>query len=293
VLTTAGAALAAIAIVDIIFAVDSVPAILAITTDSYIVFAANAFALLGLRPLFFLVAELVERLYYLKTALAALLVFIGAKMALAQIVGKIGPEISLPIIIAILAAASWRRSCATGAPGPPGRPPRAPRRRRRRTSRTARSFPSRGPSAARSPPSPPHERGEGGERLVDPLVQRAPRVGDPGVEGGLHAGHADLRRQRGGQARPVLPRREPLGQQLLPAALLGQVARPEGGLGADDRGPPRDVLRVALQRVGERVPGARTTSSGGVPGAAASTASRMSAVCAGSSAKTTSSLSTK
>ncbi len=104
VLTTAGAALVAIAIVDLIFAIDSVPAILAITTDSFIVFAANAFALLGLRPLFFLVAELVERLYYLKTALAALLVFIGVKMALAQIVGKIGPEISLPIIVAILAA---------------------------------------------------------------------------------------------------------------------------------------------------------------------------------------------
>jgi tellurite resistance protein TerC len=104
VLTTAGAALAAIAIVDLIFAVDSVPAILAITTDSFIVFAANAFALLGLRPLFFLVADLVERLYYLKTALAALLVFIGAKMALAQVVGKIGPEISLPIIAAILTA---------------------------------------------------------------------------------------------------------------------------------------------------------------------------------------------
>ena len=104
VLTVGGAVLVAIAIVDIIFAVDSVPAILAITTDSFIVFAANAFALLGLRPLFFLVAELVERLYYLKTALAALLVFIGAKMALAQIIGKIGPEISLPIILAILAA---------------------------------------------------------------------------------------------------------------------------------------------------------------------------------------------
>ncbi len=102
VLTTAGAALVAIAVVDIIFAVDSVPAILAITTDSYIVFAANAFALLGLRPLFFLVAELVERLYYLKTALAALLVFIGIKMALGEIVGKIGPEISLPVIAAIL-----------------------------------------------------------------------------------------------------------------------------------------------------------------------------------------------
>lgn len=103
-LTVGGAALAAIAVVDLIFAIDSVPAILAITTDTYIVFAANAFALLGLRPLFFLVADLVERLYYLKTALAALLVFIGAKMAIAQLVGKIGPEISLPIIAAILGA---------------------------------------------------------------------------------------------------------------------------------------------------------------------------------------------
>ncbi len=76
-LTMGGAALVAIAVVDIIFAVDSVPAILAITTDTYVVFAANAFALLGLRPLFFLVADLVERLDYLKAALAVLLMFIA------------------------------------------------------------------------------------------------------------------------------------------------------------------------------------------------------------------------
>ena len=99
-----GAALIAIAVVDIIFAIDSVPAILAITDDTFIVFAANAFALLGLRPLFFLVADLVERLYHLKTALAALLVFIGVKMALGEVVGKIGPEISLPVIGLILGA---------------------------------------------------------------------------------------------------------------------------------------------------------------------------------------------
>jgi tellurite resistance protein TerC len=96
------AALAGIAIVDILFAVDSVPAILAITDDTFIVFAANAFALLGLRPLFFLVADLVDRLYYLKTALAALLIFIGAKLAAAEFVGKIGPEVSLPAIALIL-----------------------------------------------------------------------------------------------------------------------------------------------------------------------------------------------
>ena len=101
---SAGAALVGIAVVDVLFAVDSVPAILAITDDTFIVFAANAFALLGLRPLFFLVAELVDKLYYLKTALAVLLVFIGAKMAAAEFVGKIGPEISLPAIAAILGA---------------------------------------------------------------------------------------------------------------------------------------------------------------------------------------------
>jgi tellurite resistance protein TerC len=95
-------ALVAIMIVDIIFAIDSVPAILAITDDAFIVFAANAFALLGLRPLFFLVADLVERLYYLKTALAVLLAFIGVKMVLGELVGKVGPEISLPVIALIL-----------------------------------------------------------------------------------------------------------------------------------------------------------------------------------------------
>jgi tellurite resistance protein TerC len=103
-LTVAGAALAGLIVVDVIFAIDSVPAILAITDDAFIVFAANAFALMGLRPLFFLVADLVDRLYYLKAALAALLVVIGAKMAIAHLFGKIGPEITLPVIALILGA---------------------------------------------------------------------------------------------------------------------------------------------------------------------------------------------
>ena len=103
-LTTGGAALVAIAIVDIIFAVDSVPAILGITTDTYVVFAANAFALLGLRPLFFLVAELVARLRHLKAALAALLVFIAAKMVYGELFGKVGPEWSLGGVVLILGA---------------------------------------------------------------------------------------------------------------------------------------------------------------------------------------------
>jgi tellurite resistance protein TerC len=126
VLTVSGAALAAIAIVDVIFAVDSVPAILAITEVTYIVFAANAFALLGLRPLFFLVADLVDRLYYLKTALAALLAFIGVKMVLGELFGKIGPEVSLPVIVLILGTgtvASLIRERRLSATPPPPLPP--------------------------------------------------------------------------------------------------------------------------------------------------------------------------
>jgi tellurite resistance protein TerC len=103
VLTPAGGALVAILLADLLFAVDSVPAILAITTDTYIVWATNAFALLGLRPLFFLVAELVERLYYLKAALALLLIFVGFKLGLSEFIGKVSPSISLGVIGSILA----------------------------------------------------------------------------------------------------------------------------------------------------------------------------------------------
>ncbi|MSX01950.1 MAG: TerC/Alx family metal homeostasis membrane protein [Actinobacteria bacterium] len=101
--TAAGGALVAIFLADLLFAVDSVPAILAITTDTYIVWAANAFALLGLRPLFFLVADLVDRLYYLKAALAALLIFVAFKLGLSEFIGKVSPIISLAVIGVILA----------------------------------------------------------------------------------------------------------------------------------------------------------------------------------------------
>lgn len=120
-LSTGGAALAVIAVVDVIFGVDSVPAILAITTDTFVVFAANAFALLGLRPLFFFVADLVQRLYYLKAALAALLVFIAAKMVYGEAVAKLGPAYSLAGVFLILgtgvvASLVRRRRLATEQP---------------------------------------------------------------------------------------------------------------------------------------------------------------------------------
>jgi tellurite resistance protein TerC len=98
-------ALIMIEIVDLVFAVDSVPAIFAITTDPFIVYTSNIFAILGLRALYFALAALVHRFKYLKYALAVLLVFIGSKIFVADLlgIGKIPPPISLGITFAILA----------------------------------------------------------------------------------------------------------------------------------------------------------------------------------------------
>lgn len=97
-------ALVVINIADLIFAVDSVPAIFAITTDTYIVFTANIMAILGLRALYFALAAMVHRFEYLKYALAIVLVFIGAKIFWNQIVGKVDPAISLAVTLSIIAA---------------------------------------------------------------------------------------------------------------------------------------------------------------------------------------------
>ena len=75
-------AFVAIASTDILFALDSIPAVYGVTDEPYIVFAANAFALLGLRALFFLVDGLLDRLIYLSTGLSAILLFIGVKLVL-------------------------------------------------------------------------------------------------------------------------------------------------------------------------------------------------------------------
>ena len=103
-------ALLMVEIVDIVFAVDSVPAIFAITTDPFIVYTSNIFAILGLRALYFALAAMVHRFHYLKYALAVLLVFIGSKIFVADALGlaKIPPAASLGITFAILAAGvSW------------------------------------------------------------------------------------------------------------------------------------------------------------------------------------------
>ena len=80
-------ALVLIEIADVIFAVDSVPAIFAITTDPYLVYTSNIFAILGLRALYFALAAILHRFAYLKQALAILLVFIGSKIFVADFLG--------------------------------------------------------------------------------------------------------------------------------------------------------------------------------------------------------------
>lgn len=91
---------------DLIFAVDSIPAIFAITTDPYIVLTSNVFAILGLRALYFALAAMADRFVYLKYALAAVLIFIGSKIFVADMLGlaKIPPLLSLGVTLAILAA---------------------------------------------------------------------------------------------------------------------------------------------------------------------------------------------
>jgi tellurite resistance protein TerC len=93
-----------IEVTDLVFAVDSIPAIFSITKDPYIVFFSNIFAILGLRSMFFLLVNIIDKFHYLKTGLAALLAFIGLKMLLANYAERIGLTTgnSLLIILCIL-----------------------------------------------------------------------------------------------------------------------------------------------------------------------------------------------
>jgi len=93
-----------IEIVDLIFAVDSVPAIFAITTDPFIVYTSNIFAILGLRALYFALAAVIVRFTYLKPALAMVLVFIGGKIFVADLAGweKFPTTISLGVTLALI-----------------------------------------------------------------------------------------------------------------------------------------------------------------------------------------------
>jgi tellurite resistance protein TerC len=102
--------LIAIGTIDLLFALDSIPAVFGVTDEAYIVFAANAFALLGLRALFFLVQGLLDRLVYLSTGLALILAFIGTKLILhwahedlSKDVPEISTNLGLGVIVVVLA----------------------------------------------------------------------------------------------------------------------------------------------------------------------------------------------
>jgi tellurite resistance protein TerC len=98
-------ALVVINLADLVFAVDSVPAIFAITTDTFIVYTSNIMAILGLRALYFALAAMVHRFHYLKYALAAVLVFIGAKIFVADFLlggAKFPPLVSLGVTFALI-----------------------------------------------------------------------------------------------------------------------------------------------------------------------------------------------
>lgn len=97
-------ALCTIELTDLLFAFDSVPAALAITTDAYIVFTANIFAILGLRALFFAMESIIHRFVYLKYSLAVLLMFISAKVFYAQFFGHFPAWLSLSLTVVILGA---------------------------------------------------------------------------------------------------------------------------------------------------------------------------------------------
>ena len=86
---------------DVIFALDSIPAIFAITSDPFIVFTSNIFAILGLRALYFLLADMTQRFHLLKFGLAVVLVFVGVKMLIVDWF-KIPVAVSLGVVIAVL-----------------------------------------------------------------------------------------------------------------------------------------------------------------------------------------------
>ena len=89
---------------DLIFAVDSIPAIFAVTKDPFIVYTSNVFAILGLRSLYFALAGVMDKFHYLKVGLGVVLTFVGAKMLLAHTAWKIDTLVSLGVIVLILAA---------------------------------------------------------------------------------------------------------------------------------------------------------------------------------------------
>src|SRR5262249_27790613 len=107
----------AVAVADVVFAVDSIPAVFAVTREPFLVLTSNAFAVLGLRSLYFLLAGLVDRFEHLRAALAVVLVLVGAKMLVADVV-DVPVVLSLGVVVAALGigiVASLRGTARRGA----------------------------------------------------------------------------------------------------------------------------------------------------------------------------------
>jgi tellurite resistance protein TerC len=109
---------------DLIFAVDSIPAVFAVTTDPFIVYTSNVFAILGLRSLYFAMAGVMDKFHYLKIGLGVILSFVGVKMMLTHTAYKIDTLVSLGVVVAILAisiiASRVRPKRPLRLPGPTG-----------------------------------------------------------------------------------------------------------------------------------------------------------------------------
>jgi len=106
------AVLVAVETTDVVFAVDSIPAIFAITTNTFVIWTSNAFAILGLRALYFMLAGLMQRFVYLSLGLSVVLVFVGAKFIWSDLFGKVPIWVSLPFIATVVAvsvaASLWK-----------------------------------------------------------------------------------------------------------------------------------------------------------------------------------------
>ncbi len=106
------AVLIAVETTDVVFAVDSIPAIFAITTNTFVVWTSNAFAILGLRALYFMLAGLMQRFVYLSVGLSVVLVFVGVKFIWSDLFGKVPIWVSLPFIATVvavsIAASLWK-----------------------------------------------------------------------------------------------------------------------------------------------------------------------------------------
>jgi tellurite resistance protein TerC len=220
-------ALVAIAVTDVVFALDSIPAVFGVTRDLFVVFTSNAFAVLGLRALYFLLAGSADRFVYLKPGIALLLVFIGVKMLLYDVV-HIPIWVSL-VVIAVVAggaigASLWRDRRCAAARGPSARRRirrrAAPRPSRiRRLSRVRR--PTRGPVVRERAGQPAgrlpalvrgRDRLPGAGRGPPGAAQRDhhhhARRGDRGQRRSSHRAAGGVRSGRGVPRRqPVLPAR--------------------------------------------------------------------------------------